>query len=257
MLRLRSSAWPRQALALLRLTLLYGILCGLLLAGGLLLRSLQAAGQLLPDMADKTVGTGLPFAGVNVDPQVASGPQSGRQRRETLAALRRGGFGWVRLRFDWADLEPQPGAYAWTTTDAWIDDAVREGLAPLVVLDGSPRWARAEQDRTPVDNPLAPPADPHDMARFAAAFASRYADKVRYYQVWDEPNIAPHWGSRWIEPVAYAQLLKTVAPAMRAGRPRCGYRCGGAGAYCRPWAHRHGRGVLLAADGRGGGGRRL
>ncbi len=125
----------------------------------------------------------------------------------------------MRLRFDWAALEPQPGVYDWATADAWIGDAVRAGLVPLVVLDGSPSWARAEQDRTPVDNPLAPPADPHDMARFAAAFAARYADQVRYYQVWDEPNIAPHWGSRWIEPVAYAQLLKTVAPAIRAADP--------------------------------------
>ena len=194
---------------MLRLVLLYGLLCGLLLAGGLLLRSLQEVGWLLPDKAGET---GLPFAGINVDPQAVSASQ----RLATLVDLRRIGFGWVRLRFDWAVLEPQPGVYDWATADAWLGDAVEAGLVPLVVLDGSPAWARAEQDRTPVDNPLAPPADPRDLARFAAAFAARYADKVRYYQVWDEPNIAPHWGNHRIEPVAYAQLLKTAAPAIRA-----------------------------------------
>jgi O-antigen ligase len=57
------------------------------------------------------------------------------------------------------------------------------------------------------------------MAHFATAFAHRYAGDVRYYQIWDEPNIAPHWGNRWVEPVAYAQLLKAVAPAIRAADP--------------------------------------
>ena len=212
MSRLRSPIWQRRALALLRLLLLYGLLCGLLLAGGLLWRALQQEGWLLPE---KTAATGLPFAGINVDPQTVEAGQ----RRETLSALRRAGFAWVRLRFDWGALEPQPGVYDWSAADAWIDDIVAAGLVPLVVLDGSPAWARAEQDRAPADNPLAPPADPQDMASFAAAFAARYGPKVRYYQVWDEPNIAPHWGNHRIEPVAYAQLLKAVAPAIRAADP--------------------------------------
>ena len=197
---------------MLRLVLLYGILCCLLLAGGLLFRTLQAEGWLLPG---KVHATGLPFAGINVD----TGAVAADQRQATLAALRSDGFEWVRLRFDWAALEPQPGAYDWSAADGWISDTVAAGLVPLVVLDGSPAWACAEQDRAPNDNPLAPPANPMDMAKFAAAFAGRYASDVRYYQVWDEPNIAPHWGNRWIEPVAYAQLLKAVAPAIRAADP--------------------------------------
>ena len=197
---------------MLRLVLLYCILCCVLLAGGLLFRTLQAEGWLLPG---KVHATGLPFAGINVD----TGAAAADQRQTTLAALRSDGFEWVRLRFDWAALEPQPGAYDWSAADSWISDTIAAGLVPLVVLDGSPAWARAEQDRVPNDNPLAPPANPLDMAEFAAAFAGRYASDVRYYQVWDEPNIAPHWGNRWIEPVAYAQLLKAVAPAIRAADP--------------------------------------
>ena len=48
------------------------------------------------------------------------------------------------------------------------------------------------------------------------AFAARYGDQVRFYQIWDEPNVAPHWGNRLIEPVAYAQLLKAASAAMSA-----------------------------------------
>lgn len=54
------------------------------------------------------------------------------------------------------------------------------------------------------------------IARFAAAFARRYGEQLRFYQIWDEPNLAPHWGNRWIEPVAYGRLLAETAPAIRA-----------------------------------------
>ncbi|MCB0072736.1 MAG: O-antigen ligase family protein [Caldilineaceae bacterium] len=90
------------------------------------------------------------------------------------------------------------------------------GMAPVLVLDGSPTWARAPRDRAPVDNPLAPPADFADFAAFGAAAAQRYGDRVTFYQIWDEPNVAPHWGDRHIEPVHYTQLLRVATRAIRA-----------------------------------------
>jgi O-antigen ligase len=195
---------------LLRLVWLYGILCGLLLAAGLLYRADQEAGRWWLPGAVRS--TDLPFAGINVDTATGAATQG----QAALASLRAAGFEWVRLRLDWAALEPHPGVYDWSASDAWIENSVAAGLVPVVVLDGSPAWARSAQDRAPANSLLAPPAEPADMARFAAAFAQRYADDLRYYQVWDEPNIAPHWGNRWIEPVAYAQLLKAVAAAIRA-----------------------------------------
>ncbi|RLT37945.1 MAG: O-antigen ligase domain-containing protein, partial [Chloroflexi bacterium] len=51
---------------------------------------------------------------------------------------------------------------------------------------------------------------------FAGAFAQRYQNQIRFYQIWDEPNIAPHWGNRLVEPVAYGHLLAETAPAIRA-----------------------------------------
>ncbi|MCB0081435.1 MAG: O-antigen ligase family protein, partial [Caldilineaceae bacterium] len=47
-------------------------------------------------------------------------------------------------------------------------------------------------------------------------FADRYGDRIDYYQLWDEPNIAPHWGNRHIEPVEYARLLYMAGQAIRA-----------------------------------------
>lgn len=202
-------------MALLRLVWLYLCLCALLLAAGLLHRFDLEAGrpqQTAPPQSDLA---GLPFAGVNID-LAAYTPEA---RGHALSELTAAGFGWVRQRFDWGLLEPAPGVYAWDEADAWIEAIAAADLVPVAVLDGSPVWARAEQDLPPTDNPFAPPANPTDLARFARAFAERYSDRVRFYQVWDEPNIAPHWGNRLIEPVAYAQMLKVTAAALRAADP--------------------------------------
>ena len=171
-----------------------------------------------------------PFLGVTIELEQYDDP---RQRQEALRRLSDAGFGWVRQRVDWNRIEPQPGAYQW----AWLDDVLADisaaGLEPVIVLDGSPAWARDSKDLprenadraspssllTPHPSQFAPPATPETYARFAAAFADRYQDTVRFYQIWDEPNIAPHWGNRLIDPVGYARLLRAAAIAVRAADP--------------------------------------
>ena len=86
-------------------------------------------------------------------------------------------------------------------------------LTPVVVLNGSPAWARRPGDAA---NPLAPPQERADFGAFAAAVARRYGDQVRYYQVWHQPNIAPHWGARPVDPADYLGLLREAAVQIRS-----------------------------------------
>jgi len=170
---------------------------------------------LLPPPATAVTTFELPRLGINVALEQAND----QERQAALTRLQATGFGWVRQRIDWGHLEPQPQQYDWRQSDALLRDIDAAGLIPVVVLDGSPRWARGPLDQPPTDNPLAPPAAFQDFTRFAAAFAQRYRDQVRFYQIWDEPNIAPHWGSQLIEPVGYAHLLKGAATAIRTADP--------------------------------------
>lgn len=202
----------REGLALLRLGLLFALFWVCILLLQLSLLENWPGGRLVGnDAASTQAAAEIPFLGVTVElEQYAS-----EQRRAELARLRDAGFGWVRQRLDWGELEPQPGQFQWQLSDAILHDIVNSGLVPVVVLDGSPAWARAPVDTGAQDQPLAPPADPGDFAAFAQQFATRYGSIVRYYQVWDEPNIAPHWGNRHIEPVAYARLLRAGGRAIR------------------------------------------
>lgn len=154
----------------------------------------------------------LPFAGVNVALEQYA---DGSERDARLLSLRQNGFGWARQRFDWSQIETQPNVYRWHESDAIMRSLGSYGLEPVVVLDGSPAWARRAAVNAGSDNALAPPDHLEDFARFAGKFAERYAAQVRYYQIWDEPNVAPHWGNRWVNPVEYSQMLRLASTAIR------------------------------------------
>ncbi|MBI3957517.1 MAG: cellulase family glycosylhydrolase, partial [Chloroflexi bacterium] len=205
----------RTALALVQLLFLYAALCYVLLEIGFASRNLIEAAPFLPRSSSAFAKTAYPaqLAGMNVSLQQYT---DASQRQAALERLAAAGFGWVRQRADWNLLEPSPGRYAWAQMDDILADVAAAGLEIVIVLDGSPAWARSPLDRPPADNPFAPPAAPDDFARFAAAFALRYGESVRFYQIWDEPNIAPHWGNRLTEPIAYGRLLAQVVPAIRA-----------------------------------------
>ncbi len=139
-----------------------------------------------------------------------------QQRAETLDAIAAAGFGWVRQRFPWDQIETAPAVYEWALWDEIVADAAAHGLELVAVLDGSPAWARLPEDAA---NPLAPPASRADFGRFVAAFAGRYGPSLRLYQVWDEPNIAPHWGDRYVDAADYAGLLREAAVQLRSADP--------------------------------------
>lgn len=133
---------------------------------------------------------------------------------EDLAALN---LVWLRQRLPWNEIEPAPGEFDWARWDRVVASAARRGFRLVVVLDSSPAWARRPEDAA---QPLAPPADPAAFARFAAAVATRYGTQVDFYQVWDEPNLRPHWGAeRSVDPAGYAALLHAAAGRIRAADP--------------------------------------
>jgi O-antigen ligase len=158
-------------------------------------------GQVRPDLA------GTP--GVNLDAAELASPD--------LAAafdrLDHSGIRWLRLRLPWDQVEPQRGQFEWAAWDRIFGLlAQHPQLIPVVVLDGSPAWARGAADAA---NPLAPPHERADFGAYAAAVAARYGGQVRYYQIWDEPNIAPHWGARAVDPADYLGLLREAAVQVR------------------------------------------
>ena len=208
----KNSVSIHHTLITIRLFLLYILLCLLVLFTSFQQLDDIAAGwgldsQPLPD----SPAVQIPFSGVNV----ALEQYDPFERQQVLTRLKEHHFGWVRQRFDWGMMEPNQDHFVWQESDAILQGIHDSGLIPVIVLDGSPAWAREAKDQLPKENTTAPPAHPTTFAHFATKFAQRYGQQVRYYQIWDEPNIDPHWGNRHIEPVAYGQLLIAASRAIR------------------------------------------
>ncbi len=148
--------------------------------------------------------------GVNLD----RSELTGNRLTAALEDLKMGGIRWVRFTLPWDQIEPARGQFEWAQWDAIFAALAKQpSLQPVVVLDGAPTWARAAAD---ADNPHAPPHERADFGAFAAAVARRYGAQVRYYQVWHEPNIAPHWGAGPADPAGYLGLLREAAVQLRA-----------------------------------------
>lgn len=100
----------------------------------------------------------------------------------------------------WKWLEPQPGQWNWGGLDAWVAAAGRQGYDIVYTFLRTPAWAGPSQTSPPSDlntqEPCAPPAEGAGdcmFKSFVTALVSRYKGKIRYYQVWNEPNSSGFW----------------------------------------------------------------
>lgn len=115
-----------------------------------------------------------------------------------LAAIAKTGIQSVKQSFYYRD------SFDWEEADRLITAVSRHNLTLIPLLDGNP------------ENNFAQPAHPNDFAAWTAEFATRYGDQLQHYIIWDEPNLAEHWGNRPANANEYAALLTAAANAIRA-----------------------------------------
>ena len=144
-----------------------------------------------------------------------------------LEILARAGIGLIRQEIPWVEIEPHAkGVYidnhgedSWAKYDRIVELAQGFGIEVLARLDRPPAWATPGFDPQENTSIQMPPADFTDFADFAAAVAARYRGKVKYFQIWNEPNLFGEWGGQPPDPAAYLDMLREVGAAIRAANP--------------------------------------
>jgi len=118
------------------------------------------------------------------------------------------GVGWVRMDFNWYQLEPSPGVYEWGAADRFIDSAVALGLNVYPTIAYAPAWAVAPGCDDTSDDPAQwcrnQSPDPVAWASFVTAAVDRYGDRVKVWGLWNEPNLEHFYRdtrSRWVSDV--------------------------------------------------------
>jgi len=144
------------------------------------------------------------------------------KREETVKMAAEAGIGWIKQQFVWAEIEPQDVDFQdpanWTKSWGKYDDIVvlaeRYGLQIIARLDHPPAWTR--QDNSIAE---APPDDLADYADFVYGFVKHFQGRVRYIQIWNEPNIYPEWGNREVDAAGYVEMLRVAYQAAKSADP--------------------------------------
>jgi polysaccharide biosynthesis protein PslG len=135
-----------------------------------------------------------------------------KMRRE-LQMMKDAGIGFVKQEIPWFEIEPErKGEFvdtkfnkaSWDKYDKRINLINEFGLQAILRLDAPPNWTRKDNSL-----PQAPPDNFADYGDFVYTVVSHLRSKgIRYYQIWNEPNIYPEWGNKPPDPAGYVRLLK-------------------------------------------------
>ena len=213
---------------------------------GLLLNLLAAFAWL-----DNAASRGITFTPAPQPIAHANGPQIGvnaynlqfeveqAKVARTLDMARDLGARYVRLHMPWSDVEIHAKndfedrrnaerKSAWRKYDVLFAMMAERGLEPIVRIDRPPDWARPRGIAAPewqaisALNPNAdgPPDTFADYADFVGTVATRYATQVRYFQLWNEPNLLDEWGGVAPDPARFLDLFGQASAAARAANPQ-------------------------------------
>jgi hypothetical protein len=106
------------------------------------------------------------------------------------------GARWNRIGFSWGGVERSQGEWSVERYDPVVDRLLEQHIRPLVILGGNVPWAH--------------PAHKHLDAwlAYVEKTVTHYKDRVRYWEVWNEPNLMRFWENP--DGADYATLLKAT-----------------------------------------------
>ena len=167
-----------------------------------------------------------PADGLCIARTISRSDEDRRQRQ--IAALTSLGAAVVRQEIKWHLVQPEPDVWDWTSEDATVDAVTGAGLELIGLLAYGTPWASSATE----SDSFFPPDDPADYAAFAAAAAERYGDRVRRWEIWNEPNSGfRFWKKDPIElagnAAEYAELFVAAAKAIHAVDPSAEVMVGG------------------------------
>ncbi len=176
-----------------------------------------------------------------VDPRMPLGLQvyglTG-QESPLFGLIQESGASWLRVHIEWFSIEPEntdPANFKWWQANRAIAAAKDGCLNIVATLEGTADWAATSGRRSPIQEQYLP-----EYAQFVQAIVERYdgdgvddapgSPVVHLWEFYNEPDFYTAddmrygWGPSGAQ---YAQMLKTVYPAVKAANPQAQVVFGG------------------------------
>ncbi len=124
---------------------------------------------------------------------------------EATGLAQAAGIKWAREEFSWSQLQLDEHTWDFSRFDKHVDAYYEHGIEVMGLLD---YWNQVTVPFTRKGY--------NDYAEYCNRVVSRYKDRIKYWEVWNEPNIRPFWTGK---PEQYSDLLITAAKAIKAADP--------------------------------------
>ena len=124
------------------------------------------------------------------------------------------GVGWIRVSFNWADIEAEgKNQLNWGTLDTVVAQASARNIHIFGSLGDTPSWAGRSSGRNAL------PLNSDDWYDFVYACVNRYSYWVHHWGMWNEPNLPEFWTGSWID---YTTLILIPGyTAAKTANPEC------------------------------------
>ncbi|MDB5078966.1 MAG: hypothetical protein JWP00_890 [Chloroflexi bacterium] len=160
------------------------------------------------------VGTGLdsPF-GMNVHAVSRYIPNgSGDDYGMPFQQAKNMGVGWTREEISWDRVEPKPGQWNWGFADKAVNASLSRGIQILGLLEYNVN--RSGGGNATISHTM---PELNAWKTYVRQVVTRYKDKIRYWQIWNEPQDPVFFASA--DPGQYAQLLAASYDTIKAIDP--------------------------------------
>jgi len=181
-----------------------------------------------------------------------------------LSQMASAGTSWVRVNgVVWSNIEPNPDELHWellTDLDTQIDNAIANNMEVILVVRSTPSWAQKNPGY--YCGPIAA-NNLKDFADFMGELVTRYQNKVKYWEIWNEPD-APLgtppstadygcWGdpsdTLYYGGSYFSDMLNLVYPAIKEVDPTAQVIVGGLLMDCGPGGNCPNTNILKFIDG--------
>lgn len=104
-------------------------------------------------------------------------------QNNALAKAKAAGIAWIRIDVDWSVIEAAKGSFHYSEVDRVVNYAAANGLSVLASIGSTPGWANNNKGKT------YPASSVSTWKSFVSRTVSRYKSKVKYWGIWNEPNL--------------------------------------------------------------------
>jgi len=135
----------------------------------------------------------------------------------SLDVLLGAGMKWFRYDMEWQAVEKNKGEFNFGEMDSVTSKMASSGINILGILEYPPCWAAEAPEGYTGYCGNFPPERLEDWENYVYNMVSHFKDRVRYWEIWNEPNI----GFLKAPPERYSELLKSAYIAAKKADPNC------------------------------------